>query len=1195
MKLYLILFGTLAIKFALTAQFEFKTNVIYDETHFAKDNNLAISADIDGDGHSDLITFSSETFVLAWHKSIASSGAFETRRIISKISTIINLYTIDLDGDGDLDILAGIGGNSQRSAWFENLDGLGTFSKDTRIPVQSSFLTSLIHGDVDGDGDEDVIWAGGLIEGSLEWYEHLDGQGTFSEKKIILSDIKGIFSMALVDLDTDGDKDLTFHSNSETGGQLSWLENLNGLGDFSDPLIIADGFHINNKMVVLSEDVDSDGDFDLVLSSEQDAKVVWFENTNSSGSFSSEKVIKSGSLNAKALKAIDFDNDNDVDLVFAYNSGGFEDFKIELYENIDGLGNFQFKEKISEGHQLLFSIFIKDLNADDKFDIIYTSFNYSGWSENQGDMGFSETIDISTRCGSPNNVLVEDLDGDGDRDIVVSCSSGNRIEWFKNTNGKGKFNVKETIINPDTEVTSVAKIHTADIDGDGDTDLISTANVSVGTPMVIWYENFDGAFLPNSAKTVTSEVAGPWSVHTEDLDGDGDLDVAIAGRTDNTISWCENMDGDGNFGSLQVISNNALKAKSVFAADLDGDGFIDMISGSADDGKIAWYKNLDGQGQFSNEKIISTSAGQIENIYAGDIDQDGDIDILCNSWVGETVTWYENTSGQGDFSLKQVVSTITTVNAFLKDIDEDGDLDILASHWTAGEMAWYENTDGLGGFGTKQVIIQSQDILIDSKASDIDQDGDLDFVSITNPTTDEFQLAWHANTGADENEIKGTIRVDSNLNGCDNNDDPVRNLKISTTKGGANRFSTFSVDNGIYQLFPGEGTFVTKALAPTYFSVDPNSHTNFLAGLGNTVNADFCISPLSEVNDLQVVLLPLADPRPGFQTGYELVFSNIGNTELSGSVSVEYDGDLIDLISTSQPASSLGSSTIRFDFNALSLFETRRIKLNFKVALPPTVSLDDILEFDLAISPNNTDQTPNDNFFTLKQRVVDSFDPNDISVLEGREIAVEELDEYLHYLIRFQNTGTASAIDVRVSQVLDQNLDWASLTLDQLSHEARVEIVNENEISFNFEDIFLPDSTSNEAASHGFIAYKIKPKISSTVGDSIQAVADIFFDFNLPIETNLATTIITENQVSSIDKRLNEFNFFISPIPTSDDLIIHSEESIASIEIYNRIGQMVLVSHGGETVNISELNNGIYFCKITDQRGRQAVKKIVKE
>jgi hypothetical protein len=99
-----------------------------------------------------------------------------------------------------------------------------------------------------------------------------------------------------------------------------------------------------------------------------------------------------------------------------------------------------------------------------------------------------------------------------------------------------------------------------------------------------------GGFRPEQHVIVRSETNGPRSACAADLDGDGDLDVLSASENDNKIAWYAN-DGTGRFGPQQVITTEADGAESVYAADLDGDGDLDVLSASARDDKIAWYEN----------------------------------------------------------------------------------------------------------------------------------------------------------------------------------------------------------------------------------------------------------------------------------------------------------------------------------------------------------------------------------------------------------------------------------------------------------------------------------------------------------------------------------------------------------------------------------------------------------------------------
>src|SRR5690606_38919984 len=221
-----------------------------------------------------------------------------------------------------------------------------------------------------------------------------------------------------------------------------------------------------------------------------------------------------------------------------------------------------------------------------------------------------------------------------------------------------------------------------------------------------------------------------------------------------------------------------------------------------------------------------------------------------------------------------------------------------------------------------------------------------------------------------------------------------------------------------------------------------------------------------------------------------------------GSVSLNFDEMRLDFLTASEPIGSQTNGTITFDYTNFNPFETRSIDVSFQAATPPTSQIGDILVFDITIDPISGDITEADNTFALEQTVIGSYDPNDIQVLEGESIFIDEAEDYLHYIIRFQNTGTASAINVSVSNELDQNLDWTTMQIETISHSNRVEITDGNQVEFIFNNINLPDSTSNEPASHGYIQYKIKPKSTIAVGDFIKNDAAIYFDFNPPVITN---------------------------------------------------------------------------------------------
>ena len=268
--------------------------------------------------------------------------------------------------------------------------------------------------------------------------------------------------------------------------------------------------------------------------------------------------------------------------------------------------------------------------------------------------------------------------------------------------------------------------------------------------------------------------------------------------------------------------------------------------------------------------------------------------------------------------------------------------------------------------------------------------------------------------------------------------------------------------------------------------------------------------------------------------------------------------------------------------------------MKFNVFTPPTVNIGDVLNFTAIITPVAGDFNTNDNVFNLNQTVIGSYDPNDISCLEGDAIALADIDKYLHYVIRFQNSGTASAINIVVKNILDANLDWSTLQLETVSHNSRVAIKNGNVVEFIFENINLPDENTDEPSSHGFIAYKIKPKGNADVGDIFYNSADIFFDYNLPITTNIVSTMIdgTLYMEENLSQRL-----LIYPNPTSSILKIKANKNVASVDIYNLLGQQMFsdkLDSMTKEIDMSRFNLGIYLVKV-EMDGQFSTHKIVKE
>lgn len=151
--------------------------------------------------------------------------------------------------------------------------------------------------------------------------------------------------------------------------------------------------------------------------------------------------------------------------------------------------------------------------------------------------------------------------------------------------------------------------------------------------------NDDAYFGPQN--TISDTAVGASSLTTADLDGDGDND-ALTTSSDGSITWYDNVNGDGTSWTPNVITTDALNAEIVFAADVDGDGDSDVLSASTTSGEVSWYENQDGVGTFSEASTILNGFTGVNSIVSADVDGDTDVDLLLAG--NDTLSWYENLS-----------------------------------------------------------------------------------------------------------------------------------------------------------------------------------------------------------------------------------------------------------------------------------------------------------------------------------------------------------------------------------------------------------------------------------------------------------------------------------------------------------------------------------------------------------------------
>lgn len=444
------------------------------------------------------------------------------------------------------------------------------------------------------------------------------------------------------------------------------------------------------------------------------------------------------------------------------------------------------------------------------------------------------------------------------------------------------------------------------------------------------------------------------------------------------------------------------------------------------------------------------------------------------------------------------------------------------------------------------------------------------------------------------NTLSGTVTFDNDANGCDESDIPTINFLIKATNEDSS-YAAISNSQGEYVINTFEGTYdVAVVNIPDYFEVNPISSTVNFVGNNNTETVTFCVTATESIEDLNITILPINEARPGFEANYQLIVENMGTqTVANATVTLSFDEALQTFVSATPAAISATANQLTFAVDNILPFQSRAIAFTMLTFTPPTVNGGEIAEFTATVTPDANDNTPDDNTFTLEQEIVNSYDPNDKRVVQGETIFIEQADEYLDYIIRFQNTGTASAIFVRIEDELHPNLDWTTFRPISASHDYRVEITDGNLVEFIFDDINLPHEAADAPGSNGFIAYKIKPVADIQIGDIMSGDARIYFDYNLPIITNIASTqVVPPLGIDAADSN----NIVIYPNPVGDVLTIQPNGTeVTGAVIYNLQGGKVLrLDKIINSVNTSSLNSGVYILSLSTVKGTSQYRLIKK-
>ncbi|MEZ6116308.1 MAG: VCBS repeat-containing protein [Pirellulaceae bacterium] len=439
---------------------------------------------------------------------------------------------------------------------------------------------------------------------------------------------------------------------------------LSAIGFAAQELIASEA---NGAADVFAADLDGDGDLDVLSASAGDNKIAWYPNTDGKGNFGPQRVITNSALGAVFVEAADFDGDGDLDVLAASR----DDDTVAWFENLDGQGTFGSKRVISANSREARSATAADLDGDGDLDVLVASYETGvAWFRNtdgQGAFGDSSVIDSGLRNFF---VVAEDLDGDHDLDVVkTSVSDG--VIWYENISAEGVFRERRSLSGGSQRLTFA----TADLDGDGDFDIVGASY-----PIVLnWNDgagNFDATALFAVTDGEITDLVSSDSIATADVDNDGDIDVV----GDN--GWYENTPDDYVFHDFKSWGRKSV----VEVADLDGDGDPDVLRASQFGDDISWRENLDGQGNFSAPRRIARTAADAGGMVAADLDDDGDIDLLLHAssskYSNSKIVWIEKTA-ESFGSAESLTNTsypalgLNRNSYTLADLNSDGSPDLI--------------------------------------------------------------------------------------------------------------------------------------------------------------------------------------------------------------------------------------------------------------------------------------------------------------------------------------------------------------------------------------------------------------------------------------------------------------------------------------------------------------------------------------
>jgi hypothetical protein len=409
---------------------------------------------------------------------------------------------------------------------------------------------------------------------------------------------------------------------------VSWLAVPGQLSLSSVARVPADEHLINDayygSFAITAGDVDGDGHTDVVGGADASGIFGLWLNQGTVPVTWQHQVIAYGFAGASDVQIADIDADGHNDVVVTVAA---PQHRIGWFRNDGNVPITWTWHPIDSGWTSAFEVCAVDVDRDGHLDVLSAACenHQIAWWRNDGGnpVGWTRQTVVDGFDGV-HSAWASDLDGDGDHDIVGAAAFGDEIAWWRNDGGNPIVWTRQPSIRQD--FSGARSVRTADLDRDGDQDIVGTAWV----PDVRWWRNDGGSWT----EFLIGTLNGGHYVEIADVNGDGRLDVVVAAVISHDVLWFANQGGDPIVWQRHTVDGNTANTTQAGAADIDGDGALDVYGVSYYLGQFLWWEATDFRpaGELTSSILDTQGSGDLTHVgWSAHVPPGGELGVCVRS------------------------------------------------------------------------------------------------------------------------------------------------------------------------------------------------------------------------------------------------------------------------------------------------------------------------------------------------------------------------------------------------------------------------------------------------------------------------------------------------------------------------------------------------------------------------------------